>query len=81
MPFLRARVYGDGWRLHSQCAGALSEVWLGCSQDWFVYDKDTAGDIFSEEVIVLDPDFCCKASVMPPKGIVIIVFPNKNTYL
>ena len=27
------------------------------------------------------PDFCCKASGMPPKGIVIIVFPNKNTYL
>ena len=81
MPSLRARVYGNGWRHRSKSDGALSEVWIGCSQDWFVYDKDAAGDLFPEEVTVLDPDFCCKASEMPPKGIVIIDFPNKNTYL
>ena len=33
MPFLRARVHRDGWRLHSICAGAMPEVRLGCSQD------------------------------------------------
>ena len=57
-------------------------MWLVCNQDWFVYDKDAAGDLFSEEVTVLvDPDFFCKASEMPPERIVIIVFSNKNTYL
>ena len=31
----------------TKSAGALSEVWLGCNQDWFVfYDKDAAECFF-----------------------------------
>ena len=56
-------------------------MWLGCNQEWFVYDKDAAGDLPSKEVTALGFDFCCKASGMPPKSYCIIVFQKNNTYL